>query len=101
MEGDDRPQATLAAVNVAIERMVSPLAVELAPVRVNAVSPGRDRHGLVSFLPDDQRSAQFAQVAGSVPVNRVGVAADAICYLIEASFVTATVLPVDGGVTVA
>jgi len=31
---------TLAAVNGAIERIVSPLAAELAPVRVNAVSPG-------------------------------------------------------------
>ena len=32
--------AVLAAVNGAIEAMVPPLAVELAPVRVNAVSPG-------------------------------------------------------------
>lgn len=32
--------AGLAAVNGAIEAMVKPLAVELAPIRVNAVSPG-------------------------------------------------------------
>src|SRR5579863_2568345 len=42
---------TLAAVNGAIERMVSPLAAELAPVRVNAVSPGIVDTAWWDFLP--------------------------------------------------
>src|SRR5690606_18844858 len=44
--------AVLAAVNGAIERMVSPLASELAPLRVNAVSPGVIDTAWWSFLPD-------------------------------------------------
>jgi NAD(P)-dependent dehydrogenase (short-subunit alcohol dehydrogenase family) len=95
---------TLAAVNGAIERIVSPLAAELAPVRVNAVSPGIVDTPWWSFLPDDQREAQFAAAASSVPAGRIGTAADiagAVAYLIDASLVTGIILPVDGGFTVA
>jgi NAD(P)-dependent dehydrogenase (short-subunit alcohol dehydrogenase family) len=95
---------TLAAVNGAIERMVSPLAAELAPVRVNAVSPGIIDTPWWSFLPDDQRQAQFAAAAGGVPAGRIGTAADvagAVAYLVEATLVTGTILPMDGGFTVA
>lgn len=95
---------TLAAVNGAIERMVSPLAAELAPVRVNAVSPGVVDTPWWSFLPDDQRQAQFEQAAASVPAGRVASPADvasAIGYLVDAGMVTGTILPVDGGFTVA
>ncbi|HEY3685405.1 MAG TPA: SDR family oxidoreductase [Streptosporangiaceae bacterium] len=94
----------LAAVNGAIERIVSPLAAELAPVRVNAVSPGAIDTPWWSFLPEDQRQAQFATAAESLPVKRIGHPKDiatAIHYLIEAPYVTGTVLPVDGGFTIA
>ncbi|HEX4089209.1 MAG TPA: SDR family oxidoreductase [Trebonia sp.] len=95
---------TLAAVNGAIERMVSPLAAELAPVRVNAVSPGIIDTPWWSFLPEEQRQAQFTAAADSVPAGRIGTAADvagAVGYLVEASLVTGTILPMDGGFTVA
>ena len=94
----------LAAVNGAIERIVSPLAAELAPVRVNAVSPGVVDTAWWSFLPADQRQAQFDAAAAMVPVGRIATAADvadAIGYLTAASLVTGTILPVDGGFTVA
>jgi NAD(P)-dependent dehydrogenase (short-subunit alcohol dehydrogenase family) len=94
----------LAAVNGAIERIVSPLAAELAPVRVNAVSPGVIDTAWWSFLPDEQRQAQFASAAASVPVGKIGTAADvadAVSYLVHAGLVTGTILPVDGGFTVA
>ncbi len=95
---------TFAAVNGAIERIVSPLAAELAPVRVNAVAPGVVDTAWWSFLPADQRQAQFDAAAGSVPAGLIGSAADvagAIEYLIGARLVTGTILPVDGGFTVA
>lgn len=95
---------TLAAVNGAIERIVSPLAAELASVRVNAVSPGIVDTPWWSFLPQDQRQAQFAAAASGVPAGRIGTAADvagAVAYLIDASLVTGIILPVDGGFTVA
>ncbi|MFI0898652.1 SDR family oxidoreductase [Streptomyces sp. NPDC020983] len=94
----------LAAVNGAIERIVSPLAAELSPVRVNAVSPGAVDTPWWSFLPEETREASFAEFVKDMPVKRVGTAADvadAIAYVIAASYVTGTVLPVDGGATVA
>jgi NAD(P)-dependent dehydrogenase (short-subunit alcohol dehydrogenase family) len=94
----------LAAVNGAIERIVSPLAAEFAPVRVNAVSPGIVDTAWWSFLPEEQRQAQFAAAAGSVPAGRVGTVADvaaAVSYLVGATLVTGTIMPVDGGFTVA
>lgn len=94
----------LAAVNGAIERIVSPLAAELAPVRVNAVSPGIVDTPWWSFLPDEERRSQFAAAAASVPAGRIATpddVADAVAYLTGASLVTGTILPVDGGFTVA
>ncbi|MHA5048694.1 SDR family oxidoreductase [Streptomyces sp. SD15] len=95
---------TLAAVNGAIERAVSPLAAELSPVRVNAVAPGAVDTPWWSFLPEETREAQFAAMAQDLPIKRVakpGEVADAITYLIGATYVTGTILPVDGGFTVA
>lgn len=94
----------LAAANGAIERAVPALAAELAPVRVNVVSPGVVDTPWWSFLPEDERHAQFETLAAQVPAGRVGTAADianAITYLTRATFVTGTILPVDGGLTVA
>lgn len=94
----------LAAVNGAIERMVSPMAAELAPVRVNAVSPGVVDTPWWSFLPEDQRQAQFDAAARSAPAGRIGTpldVADAVGYLVRSSLITGTILAVDGGFTVA
>jgi NAD(P)-dependent dehydrogenase (short-subunit alcohol dehydrogenase family) len=95
---------TFAAVNGAIERMVPPLAAELAPVRVNAVAPGVIETPWWSFLPDEARQAQFESAAGQLPAKRIGKPEDvaaAIAYVIDATYVTGTILPVDGGFTVA
>jgi len=96
--------AALAGANGALERMASPLAAELAPVRVNVVAPGVIDTPWWSFLPEEQKQAQFAGAAEGLAVKRVGRAedvAEAISYLVNASYVTGTILPVDGGFTVA
>ena len=95
-----RGGAATAAVNGAVEALMRTLAVELAPVRVNAVSPGIIDTPTWAAMPDDQREAMFSRLAGSLPVGRVGSAddvADAIWHLLTNEFVTGTVLHVDGG----
>jgi NAD(P)-dependent dehydrogenase (short-subunit alcohol dehydrogenase family) len=92
--------AGLAAVNGALEAMVPGLAVELAPLRINAVSPGVIDTQWWSVLPDEQRDAFFASVAAASPVGRVGTPDDvagAVHYLAGAGFVTGTVLECAGG----
>lgn len=94
----------LAAVNGAVERIVPPLAAEMSPVRVNAVAPGAVDTPWWSFLSEETRGAAFAEFVKDMPVKRVGTAADvadAIAYVIGASYVTGAVLPVDGGATAA
>lgn len=92
--------AGIATVNGALEAMVSPLAVELAPLRVNAVSPGVIDTQWWNGMPDDQRQAYFDAVAAVTPVRRVGKPEDvagAIVYLAGAGFITGTVLECTGG----
>jgi len=92
--------AGLAAVNGALETMVAPLAVELAPLRVNAVSPGFIDTHWWHIMPEEQRREYFGAVAAVTPVRRIGRAqdvAEAIVYLAGASFVTGTVLECTGG----
>ncbi|MFC5403343.1 SDR family oxidoreductase [Cohnella soli] len=90
----------LAAINAALEAMVPNLALELAPLRVNAVSPGVVNTAWWNWLPAEQRAAVFSTYAENTPVGRVGVPDDiakAIVYLVDNTFVTGTVLEVDGG----
>ncbi|WP_159838364.1 SDR family oxidoreductase [Nocardia sp. CY41] len=92
--------AALAAVNSAVEAMVPVLAAELAPLRVNAVSPGVIDTEWWSFLPDDARAEVFDSIAATTPVGRVGTADDvahAIEFLVGNSFTTGIVVRVDGG----
>jgi NAD(P)-dependent dehydrogenase (short-subunit alcohol dehydrogenase family) len=92
--------ALLAAVNGAVEAAVAPLARELAPRRINAVSPGVIETGWWDHLPEADRRAIFAQFAERTPVGRIGTAEDvahAITALIENDFITGVVLPCDGG----
>lgn len=92
--------AALAAVNGALEAAVPVLARELAPRRVNAVSPGVIKTGWWDELPAEQRRATFAQFAAQTPLARNGTAKDvahAIAALIENDYITGAVLPCDGG----
>ena len=92
--------AGLAAVNGALETIVAPLAVELAPLRVNAVSPGVIDTHWWGAMPEDQRRAYFDAAAAATPARRVGKpedVAEAIAYLADAGFVTGTVLECTGG----
>jgi NAD(P)-dependent dehydrogenase (short-subunit alcohol dehydrogenase family) len=95
-----RGGAITASTNGAVAALVRTLAVELAPVRVNAVSPGIIDTPTWNALPDAQRSAMFDRLAGALPVGRVGTAedvAEAIMFLMGSGFTTGTVLHIEGG----
>jgi NAD(P)-dependent dehydrogenase (short-subunit alcohol dehydrogenase family) len=89
-----------AAVNGALEAIVPTLALELQPLRVNAVSPGVIATPFWGDLPDEVREALFAQAAAITPVKRIGRPEDVaqvIAMLIDNSFMTSTIIDCDGG----
>lgn len=93
-----------AAVCGAVNSLVRSLAVELAPLRVNAVAPGVLRSPLWSAMGDEDREGMYAGVAAGVPLGRVGEpddAAKAYAALMDQDYVTGTVAVVDGGTVVA
>ncbi|NUX54119.1 SDR family oxidoreductase [Paraburkholderia youngii] len=98
-----RPQkgwAALASVCSAMEGLTRALAVELAPVRVNLVSPGLVRTPLWNDLPEFEREALYAASAAALPVGRVGEAEDlaqAYVYLMTNRYATGQNIVVDGG----
>ncbi|WP_046730191.1 SDR family oxidoreductase [Streptomyces humi] len=86
----------------AMESLTRALAVELAPLRVNVVSPGIVRTELWRELPEADREGLFRASAGSLPVGRVGEPADvaeAYLYLMRGGYSTGSVVVVDGGGT--
>lgn len=93
--------AVLAAVNAAVEAMGRALAKDLAPVRVNVISPGMTAGtGAYLAMPAADRERMFAAIAGRLPVGRVGRPediADAALMLMTNGFITGAVLDVDGG----
>ncbi|MEI7761048.1 MAG: SDR family oxidoreductase [Thermoleophilia bacterium] len=95
-----RGGSATAAVNGAVEALMRTLAVELAPVRVNVVSPGIVATPTWDFMAVEDRDAMLDRFAGALPVGRVGTAeelAAAVWLLLTNGFITGTVLPVDGG----
>ncbi|MFO1037710.1 MAG: SDR family oxidoreductase [Geminicoccaceae bacterium] len=93
--------STLAAVDAAIEALGRTLALELAPRRVNVVTPGMIDTPLWSarLSPDAQRD-HFRRVGEALPVGRAGTADDvahAVRFLLENGFTTGAVIDVDGG----
>ncbi len=91
-----------AAICGAVEALTRALAVELAPIRVNAVCPGPVRTEMWMSLPEAEREATFRGIGQALPVGRVGEAHDlahAYLYLMREGFSTGQVLIVDGGTT--
>jgi 3-oxoacyl-[acyl-carrier protein] reductase len=108
--------AAYAASKAALLAWSKALALELAPhgIRVNAVAPGIVDTDMVNVVREadgdalseaervDRLSKQKAALAALHPLGRLGEAdevAEAVVYLLEASFVTGAVLVVDGGLT--
>ncbi|TQF04117.1 SDR family oxidoreductase [Kitasatospora acidiphila] len=92
--------AAIAAVNAGVEAAARALAAELAPRRVNAVSPGGIDTDWWDWLPGDARAAVLDASAAALPLKRIGTPAEvahAIAFLVENTYTTGISLIVDGG----
>jgi len=87
-----RPGAAIVgAVNGALESLTKGLALELAPVRVNAVSPGTIDTPIRASMPEAARRDMLAKTAASLPVGRVGASEDIAQQIL--TFMTVGVRP--------
>lgn len=92
--------SVITAINSAIEGLSRSLAIELAPIRVNSISPGITDTPIYSRMPADQREAMFKDTAESLPVKRIGrpeEIAEAVLFLMNNGYTTGSTLFVDGG----
>jgi NAD(P)-dependent dehydrogenase (short-subunit alcohol dehydrogenase family) len=89
-----------ASVCGATEALTRALAIELAPIRVNAVSPGVVRTNLWQNMGSSEREQLFESVGKRLPVGRVGEAHDiaqAYLFLMKEGYSTGQTVVVDGG----
>lgn len=89
-----------ASICGAMEGFTRALAVELAPIRVNIVSPGLVRTPLWGDMSESQREAMYLQACERLPVGRVGEADDiarTYLHLMDNAYVTGQSFVVDGG----
>ncbi len=99
----DRPSpgwSVAASICGAVDSLVRALAVELAPLRVNAVKPGVVRSPLWSTMPVEDQQTLYDETSRLLPVGRVGEVTDiaeAYVYLMNQGYATGTILTVDGG----
>jgi len=97
-----RPQkgsAMATAMAGSVEHLTYGLAVELAPIRVNAVFPGGVATEIFAGLPEAMRATEEARFRTNL-LPRIGQpdeVAEAYLYLMKCSYVTGQIIKVDGG----
>jgi len=99
----DRPPvpggSVVSAIAGSFSYLARALALELAPTRVNIVSPGWVDTPMWD-IAGEAKSGIFADMAGRLPSRRVASAADvalAYVYLMESDFTTGETIRIDGG----
>jgi NAD(P)-dependent dehydrogenase (short-subunit alcohol dehydrogenase family) len=99
-----RPAAAIVgAANGALESLTRSLALELAPVRVNCVSPGIIDTPIRAGMPEAARRDMLAKAAAALPVGRVGVGEDIarqIITFMTVGFASGSIVYLDGGALV-
>ena len=86
--------------NGAMQHLVIHLATELAPLRVNAISPGIVDSGAWDWLGEPGKAELLARATNGTLVGRHGQPADiadAALWLLSAGYVTGELIHVDGG----
>ena len=90
----------VAATNAAVDAITAGLAVELAPIRVNAIAPGTIDTGAYDALGEERKAALFKARSAANPARRIGTADDiaaAALAVLTNGFLTGASIPVDGG----
>jgi NAD(P)-dependent dehydrogenase (short-subunit alcohol dehydrogenase family) len=99
-----RPNSAIVSVaNGALESLARALALELAPVRVNCVSPGIIDTPIRAAMPEAARKEMLEKTAANLPVRRVGLGEDVakqIVAFMENGFMTGSIVYLDGGALV-
>ena len=91
--------SALSCVGGSVENMVRCLAVELAPIRVNTVSPGTIDTAMFDHLGEAKAERLSAMTAGHL-IKRGGASeevAEGLIFVMNNKFVTGTTVDVDGG----
>lgn len=87
----------MAAANGAIESLVKSLSVDIAPIRINAVSPG--------FVENKENDTEklniIKKIEPKLPMSRLASkneVVEAYLYLLHSTYTTGNILTIDGGV---
>jgi NAD(P)-dependent dehydrogenase (short-subunit alcohol dehydrogenase family) len=90
----------VAITNGAADVLARSLALELAPIRVNAVSPGVIDTGAWDAFGEEGKAAYFADIGARNPARRIGTANDVartVLFAMTSTFLTGQTLHIDGG----
>lgn len=92
--------AIVSSTNGALESLTRSLALELAPIRVNCVSPGLIDTPIRAAMPEAARKDMLAKAAAALPVKRVGLGEDiamqVLAFMLN-GFATGSIVYLDGG----
>jgi len=90
----------VAITNAAADTLARSLALELGPIRVNAISPGVIDSGAWDAFGPQGKADYFAGISARNPAGRIGTPEDiaaAVMFALTSTFLTGQTLHVDGG----
>jgi NAD(P)-dependent dehydrogenase (short-subunit alcohol dehydrogenase family) len=90
----------VAITNAAADTLARSLALELAPIRVNAISPGVIDSGAWDAFGEQGKADYFADISARNPARRIGTPDDiaqAVIFALTSTFLTGQTLHIDGG----
>jgi NAD(P)-dependent dehydrogenase (short-subunit alcohol dehydrogenase family) len=90
----------VAITNAAADTLARSLALELAPIRVNAISPGVIDTGAWDAFGEKGKADYFADISTRNPARRIGTPDDiaaGVLFALTNTFLTGQTLHIDGG----
>jgi NAD(P)-dependent dehydrogenase (short-subunit alcohol dehydrogenase family) len=90
----------VAITNAAADTLARSLALELAPIRVNAISPGVIDTGAWDAFGQQGKADYFADISSRNPARRIGTIEDiaqGVLFALTNTFLTGQTLHIDGG----